>query len=639
MTRFALSAAAATFRDPEPARRPAPHHRALGQILLDMGAITPAQLLQALALQTRHAARLGDILVSHGMTDDATIQRALALQFGVEIIDPEMLPHDPALIDRLGPARCLELGLMPWRRMGAITLVASARPDSFLRHQRELEDLFGPVAMGVAPLTVLHDAILTSRQPALRLLAETCVRSNESCRDWSSKPLRIGLALGILVLLALALVFPAPVFLFMLAIVVVLLGANTALKIAATLTALRAPAGADHPAPETRLSETRLPVISVLVPLFRETDIAPRLVARLGALSYPRELLDVLLVVEETDTDTRRALHRSGLPHWMRVIAVPDSTLRTKPRALNYALHFTRGTLIGIYDAEDAPEPDQLHRVARRFAEGPGNLGCVQGALDFYNAHTNWLARCFTIEYAAWFRLILPGMARMGLTVPLGGTTLFLRREALRELGGWDAHNVTEDADLGVRLARYGWRTELLDTTTFEEANCRLLPWVRQRSRWLKGYAMTYAVHMRDPVLLWRQLGPWRFMGVQVLFLSTLVQFLLAPLLWSFWLVLAGLDHHSLDAIPAAGLWALAGLFLLSEVTTLSVNLIALTLTRHRRLALWVPTLHLYFPLATLAAYKALWEMILSPFYWDKTQHGLHDHTRQPALWTSATAS
>ena len=183
------------------------------------------------------------------------------------------------------------------------------------------------------------------------------------------------------------------------------------------------------------------------------------------------------------------------------------------------------------------------------------------------------------MEYAAWFRIILPGMQRLGLALPLGGTTLFFRRAVLEELGAWDAHNVTEDADLGIRLARHGYRTELLETVTEEEANCRALPWVKQRSRWLKGYMMTYAVHMRQPGLLWRQLGPRQFAGFQVLFLCTLSQFLLAPVLWSFWLLPLGLPHPLASALPDGLMFAMLVLFLATEVTNLAATYLAMRRT------------------------------------------------------------
>ena len=185
---------------------------------------------------------------------------------------------------------------------------------------------------------------------------------------------------------------------------------------------------------------------------------------------------------------------------------------------------------------------------------------------------------------------------------------------------------MTEDADLGLRLARHGYRTDFVDTVTGEEANCRALPWIKQRSRWLKGYMMTWAIHMRDPVLLWRQLGPWRFFGVQVLFLGTIAQFLLSPIAWTFWLVPFGLDHPLLAALPPAAVWAMVTIFLLSEAANLAIGILGLRRSGQRLSLLWVPTMKLYFPLASLAGYKGLWELATRPFYWDKTTHGLFDH-------------
>jgi len=620
--------------------RARPGRRPLGMILLEAGALTSADLMRALTIQTRQNARLGDILRAHGMATESAIVRALAVQHRTSVLNAGTSRPDPRLIDRLGPTRCLALGCLPWRRAGSVTLVASAAPDRFAAQRAELEAALGPVAMVVISESDLHRALIGSRHSLLTLLAETCVRAEESCRIWNARRFSILLGVALAVLIGSALVAPRASFLALFGIVVLALLLSTALRVAAALMQLHSAraahvakaSGAPQVVPPGSAPVPRKPVVSMMVPLFREPDIAPRLVARLGALTYPRELLDVILVVEEDDHLTRAALARSRLPHWMRVIPVPDSTLRTKPRALNYALNFARGSIVGVYDAEDAPAPDQLHRVVERFAQGGPDLACVQGVLDYYNPATNWLSRCFTIEYAAWFRLILPGFEKLGLAVPLGGTTLFFRRDILESLGGWDAHNVTEDADLGIRLARHGYRTELLDTVTLEEANCRVLPWIRQRSRWLKGYAMTYAVHMRDPLLLWRQLGPWRFFGFQVLFLGTLIQFLLAPILWSFWLMLFGLGHPLAEALPASALIAIATLFVISEVINLTINLAALQARDHRFLRPWAISLHLYFPLAAFAAYKGCWEMIISPFYWDKTTHGVHDDASQPAL-------
>jgi len=598
----------------------------LGAVLLSRGAIRSSDLVRALEIQSRQKQRLGDILRAYGMASDADVMAALAAQFGTSVIDAEHSRPDPRLIDLIGPRRCLQLACLPWSRAGAVTLVACAQPERFADIRAELEAALGPVVMAVITEEALQSALLASHRSTLRLMAETCVAARESCRIWNGRRFSRLVTVGMVALFGATLLAPLPTFLGLFGLVLVFLLLGNLMKLAAALAQLRhrrRSAGVPPSAPAPRIA--RKPPVTIMVPLFREPCIAPRLVRRLGALTYPRELLDVMLVVEEDDHLTRDALAATVLPRWMRVIPVPDSQLRTKPRALNYALNFARGTLVGVYDAEDAPAPDQIHRVVDAFARGGPDLACIQGMLDYVNPRTNWLSRCFTIEYAAWFRLILPGLARLGLVVPLGGTTLFFRREILERLGGWDAHNVTEDADLGLRLARHGYRTELLETVTMEEANCRVWPWIKQRSRWLKGYAMTYAVHMRDPQLLWRQLGPWRFLGVQVLFLGTLVQFLLAPILWSFWLALFGLGHPLVNALPQTVLIGVATLFLASELISLTINLIALDSPRHRFLRVWALSLHLYFPLAAVAAWKGCWEMLSSPFYWDKTTHGLHD--------------
>ncbi len=625
-----LAAAGAPAPRPAPRGAGAPKLRSLGQILLEDGALAPGDLVRALAIEAREEAALADILLAHGMVEEAALARALARQWGARVVDPVADPPDVRLIDRMGAEDCLRAGLLPWRRAGGVTVVAAARPGAFLRERDALTARLGPVAMAIAPARGMETALLALRRGSLTARAETCLPAAESCRGWSGGARQtFALSAGVALIGAAGLAAPWMV-LGVLAIWAMLtLLAVTALKLLAAAVRwrdLRRPRGggplaACGAAPRM----LRLPVVSLLVPLHREPDIAPRLVARLGRLNYPRELLDVLLIVEAGDGATRAALEGAALPRWMRVVEVPAGPIRTKPRALNYALPWCRGSIVGIYDAEDRPEPEQIHAVVRRFHERGPEVACLQGVLDFYNPRTNWLARCFTVEYAVWFRIVLPGLARLRLPVPLGGTTLFLRRAALEAVGGWDAHNVTEDADLGIRLARHGYRTELIDSVTEEEANCRPLPWVRQRSRWLKGYAMTWAVHMRAPRLLWRQLGPRGFLAFQVLFLGSLSQYLLAPLLWSFWVLPFGLPHPLADALPAEALPALVVAMLLAEATNIAVALTAVRGRHHRHLLPWVPTLHLYFPLGALAVYKGLWEMAARPFFWDKTAHGLHD--------------
>lgn len=587
----------------------------LAVTLLSFGLLSAEKMLQVLETHEKNHGQLADHLLTNGLVESRPLFRAIAAHWSCEFVDLEERPPDIRLIDQLGPNRCLRLSLLPWRQVGGVTLICTPYPELFSRHLPRLTRHFGRVAMVVCEARALTKAVLTQRGTVLAQMAEVRVPEPESCRSYSPTRLVLSLALFLFLAIPLTIVFPRALIISAAIWVIFTLFLAIGLKAMALWATRPAP---HHAAPSTAIA--RLPVVSVMVAMYHEADIAPRLVRRLGRLEYPSDLLDIVLVVEEEDHVTRTALASAALPPWMRIVVVPCGQVRTKPRALNFALDHCRGSLIGIYDAEDAPEPDQIHRIVERFHNRDQRVACLQGRLDFYNPHKNWLSRCFTMEYAGWFRVILPGLERLGLPIPLGGTTLFFRRSAIEALGGWDAHNVTEDADLGIRLCRHGFRTEVIDTTTYEEANCRALPWVKQRSRWIKGYMMTWATHMRSPRQLFQQLGPKGFLGFQVLFLGSLSQALLLPLLWSFWLLHFGLPGPL--GMTATASAALTTLFLLAEGVNLAIGFFGLRRSGHRINPLWLLTLPLYYPLATLAAYKAAWELITAPFYWDKTAHG-----------------
>ncbi|MEO0401979.1 MAG: glycosyltransferase [Pseudomonadota bacterium] len=610
--------------DPRPVSRWARPAIPVGRQLVNAGLISQMTLLQALSQQREIDAPLGEILVAEGHVQRADVLHALARQYDADRVDLGVNPPTPLMATALPATLCQVHGVVPWRWIGTTLLVATTRPDKI----PELSAALGSATTTILPVIADRDQINTQISALYgKTLAERAVFKLPealSCRTWSPTA-----GIGKVVLMAMAALLcvaavlaPALVATIFIGWGVVTLFMTTLLKglSLSTLILDRTPA---RPVALSPVPLGRLPRISVMVPLFREERIAEALIKRLSRLTYPKALLEVILVLEAKDTVTRATLARTDLPLWMHVIEVPDDgTITTKPRALNYALDFCRGDIIGIWDAEDAPEVDQLEKVAAHFAQAGPKVACVQGILDFYNARKNWLARCFTIEYASWWRMVLPGIERMGLVLPLGGTTLFMRRTILEKLGGWDAHNVTEDADLGVRLARMGYTTELISTVTYEEANCRAWAWVKQRSRWLKGYLITYFVHMRNPRALLRDLGWKRFCGLQVMFLATVSQFASLPLLWSFWLPAFGVTHPVATTLGTAIIWPIAIFFITAEVLNIVIGMLAVSDRAHRHLVPWVLTLPLYFPLGALACYKALYELATDPFYWDKTQHG-----------------
>ena len=373
------------------------------------------------------------------------------------------------------------------------------------------------------------------------------------------------------------------------------------------------------------LEDAELPTYSVLVPLYGEANMVPQLLDALCALDYPAALLDIKLILEESDHDTLAEVRAHRLPGCFEIILVPPSWPKTKPKALNFALPFACGDLLTIYDAEDIPDPGQLRMAAAALLGGPAHLACVQARLAFYNPNQNWLTRQFAIEYASLFDVTLPVLAAYGQPLPLGGTSNHFRTAVLRGAGGWDPFNVTEDADLGLRLDRLGYRVDVLDSTTFEEATFSLGNWLRQRSRWLKGWMQTWLVHMRAPRDTWRQMGPLGFAVFQVLMGGIVVSALVHPL----FLIGVGYGVAAGTFLPAAAGTFGVLLFALQVVVLLlgygSMMLIAwqgLTVRGLTGLVSSIPAMPIYWLLVSAAGWYALWQLVRDPHYWEKTEHG-----------------
>jgi cellulose synthase/poly-beta-1,6-N-acetylglucosamine synthase-like glycosyltransferase len=402
-------------------------------------------------------------------------------------------------------------------------------------------------------------------------------------------------------------------------------------------------AGAPNVARLKEYDPAELPVYSVLVALYREAEMVPDLLVALGQLVWPRGKLEIKLVCEADDEATLAALRAHKLQSFVEIVEVPPSVPRTKPKALCYALPMTSGEFVVVYDAEDRPHPFQLIEAWQRFSEGDSWLACLQAPLVIMNFRRGPIARMFAFEYAALFRGLLPWLARRGLFIPLGGTSTHFRREALDAVGAWDPYNVTEDADLGLRLARHGYQVGMITRPTYEDAPEKLKNWLPQRTRWFKGWIQTWLVHMRHPARLWRDLGPGSFAIAQILcagmVVSSIAHLVFLGSLGYALLVFAW--HETVAPLQSAILIVDAANIVLGYLTFLLLG--RRTLLAKESLSFWKTVLltPVYWVLMSLAALRALWKLYREPHHWEKTDHPrrVREAYRHAGLGRSAGAS
>jgi cellulose synthase/poly-beta-1,6-N-acetylglucosamine synthase-like glycosyltransferase len=380
------------------------------------------------------------------------------------------------------------------------------------------------------------------------------------------------------------------------------------------------------------LRDEDLPVYSIMVPMYHERESVGHLVQALRKMDYPPDKLDVQLLLEADDDETREAVAAIALPPGFRVTVVPVSQPRTKPKACNVGLDFARGEYLVIYDAEDHPEPDQLKKAVIGFQRAGERVICLQSRLNFYNPRQNLITRLFTAEYSAWFDLSLPGLSASRAVIPLGGTSNHFVTARLRELLGWDAFNVTEDCDLGIRIQRAGYGTRMLRTTTWEEACSRIRFWIPQRTRWIKGYIQTYLVHMRNPRLLLRELGLAGFLHFQVVVGGATFATLLNPFFWFLALLWFLFRIEALTSLFPGPVFAL-GVTCLFAGNFVFVYLGAIGCYRRRywdlvHYALLAPA---YWVMMSYSGWRAFFQFFADPFKWEKTGHGLCKQSPVPA--------
>lgn len=376
------------------------------------------------------------------------------------------------------------------------------------------------------------------------------------------------------------------------------------------------------------LDEKKLPIYTIFCPLYREWRVLPQFVTAMSRLDYPKDKLQVILLLEEDDEETIRHAREYKLPSYFEIAVVPDSIPKTKPKALNYGLNRTKGEFVTIYDAEDIPDPDQLKKAFIVFSQNSRKLACLQAKLNFYNPHQNVLTRVFTAEYALWFDLVLTGLQSTSAPIPLGGTSNHFRTEDLKLLKGWDAFNVTEDCDLGMRLVKKGYRTGILDSYTYEEANSNMWNWVRQRSRWIKGYIQTYLVHMRRPKEFMTDLRNPNLLTFQLIIGGKVMSMFINPFMWlttiSYFTMRVVVGPFIESVFPPVVFYMAIFSLVFGNFLYMYYYMIGCAKREYEDIIKYVFLVPIYWLGMSMAAWIAVVEIIRRPHHWAKTHHGLH---------------
>ena len=595
----------------------------IGDLFLQQGLIDRDDLAQALRLQRRWGSRIGDVLMGLGHVKALDFFKGISAQRGLPFVNLISEPPDPALLREADVDFYIENRCLPWRdRDGEITYVS---PDPAVA---------GAIAERTGrPVSVLvtskFDILWTLQQQFRTFLTRRAVYGLMLRDPASSAHLRLMpdqwlWVMTIVTFVAMSfLVAPAVTFKLLNVVIGLCFLSVAGLRLVSILYGLWG-RPADPLAARAPPEDKDLPVYTVLVPLLREADVLPILAGALKRLDYPASKLDIKFIFEENDHKTIAAAKSLQLNSNFEFIYVPAALPLTKPKACNYALQFARGELLVIFDAEDMPAPDQLRKAAAAFAAGGDELACVQAHLNFFNWDENWLTRQFAIEYASLFDLLLPALDRLGLPIPLGGTSTHFRTRALRRVGAWDPFNVTEDADLGMRLAMHGYKCSVIASTTLEEANCQTGNWIRQRSRWIKGWIQTYAVRMRHPVRLARALGLKGFIGFQIVVGGFVLSSLVHPLLYLLIVLNLATIGAVSDHTGSVGLLLFnAAVLIVGYSLAIFAGMVAVANRGLTPLIWQALTMPAYWLLLSAGAYKGAAQFIARPFYWEKTTHGL----------------
>lgn len=606
----------------------------IGDILVDKGYISQEEIGKAICIQKRDGGRLGWILISNGFVTRLQFYRALSEQFNLPFvhsgIEKIIMEIDPALLQKMDPEEAIIFQALPLNKRGGTLTILTAYP----RNKQTLKYYKNKFGVWNIQERVITDQDLSNLVKRLfkRSLHNKAIfglfnrEPEESAFIRMTKP-QIIVFWTVLLFITIGLWFYTDqVLLGLFALTQIFYLLTISYKFIISMSGMKSSfifRRAHRDKKDQRIKE--YPVYTILVPLFREPESVIRnIIGAIKNLDYPKNKLDVIFLFEEYDTKTENLAKRLKPASSWRFFIVPNGTPITKPKACNYGLSFARGKYLVIYDAEDIPESDQLKKALAAFQKNPDEYGCFQAYLNYYNRDENFLTRMFTLEYSYWFDYLLSGLHRLQLPIPLGGTSNHFKVDILKKISGWDPFNVTEDADIGVRMAAENKKVGIVESTTYEEANSSIGNWIRQRSRWIKGYMQTALVYNRHPVKLIKTLGFGRWFSFQMLVTGTPFTFLVNPIMWITFLVWV-FTHQLAIFPPIPGPIILTGAISLIAGNLIMI-LLNLTAAFSRKYYDLIPYSFLnpvYWIFHSIAAYKALFQLISKPFYWEKTEHGI----------------
>ncbi|HBO33621.1 MAG TPA: hypothetical protein DD636_02605 [Anaerolineaceae bacterium] len=601
----------------------------LGEALLMAGMITQNQFNDALDYSRKTNVHLGIALVYKDYITEDDLYKFLAKRTNLPLVDISETPVDENAAWLLESSFERTEGILPTTVEDNSVILAMVDPDNqkgFDQAEAQIGVACSKVLIKPSDFNYVMETLY--RQDYLDESISTLMeRSPEDSAYHALETSQI-ISLIIFVLLSLALLLYSPneYLIFINALITAFYLGFSLYKFKLIFTAISS--NLEVPVSDQEvadLKDSELPIYTILVPVHREAEMLSDILKSLEMMDYPEVRLDILVLMEEDDLITSQKFDEIDPPRFIQKVIVPNKEPKTKPKACNFGLIHARGEYVVIYDAEDLPDPDQLKKVVIAFSKVPEEVVCIQAKLNYYNRKQNILTKWFTIEYSMWFDLLLPGLDSEHAPIPLGGTSNHFKRSSLLKAGAWDPHNVTEDADLGMRLFKQGYRTRIVDSTTYEEANSQFGNWIRQRSRWMKGYMQTWLVHMRHPLRMIREIGFKNFVSFQCIVGGTFFSALMNPIYWIMTILWFVAKPEFISRLYPTAIFFMGAICMYVGMFVFTYINIAGTMRRGYfdmvKIAIFSP---LYWGLSSIASWKGLIQLLIRPHFWEKTRHGLY---------------